>query len=616
MTATALPEEESFERRVDLALWRKLFGYAWRYRAQALGLMAAGAGTAGIDAFFPLVTKAVVDDLQAGTFDAPGRYGAIYAALTLGLSLCVLAFIWLGGRIRTAVSHDIRRDGFDSLQRLSFSFYDTRSVGWLMARMTSDCERLSNILAWGVLDAVWGLTIMVSVSAVMLFLDATLALCVLAVVPVLAWVSMSFQKRILGSARVVRKTNSKITAAYNEGIMGVRTTKVFAREEENLAEFRGLTSAMRTASVRNQILSASYLPIVLSLGSVAIALALAVGGIEVTAGGLSLGTLLAFMTYGRQFFEPIQELAHWFAELQMAQASAERIMGLIETEPEIRDSERVAARIEAGRAAVARELAPDGYPTRIGKIEFRGVSFEYEKGKPVLRDFDASVEAGQRIALVGATGGGKSTIVSLLCRFYEPTHGAILLDGVDYRERGLQWFQSQLGIVLQTPHLFTGSVRENIRYGRLDASDDEVEAAAELAGATGFIATLELGWDTDVGEGGSLLSVGQKQLVSFARAILKRPQILVMDEATSSVDTETERAIQAGLEHVLEERTSFVIAHRLSTIREADRILVIDRGELVEQGTHGELLARWGRYHALYTQQSLRESGVAASADR
>jgi ATP-binding cassette subfamily B protein len=400
---------------------------------------------------------------------------------------------------------------------------------------------------------------------------------------------------LLRTQRAVRRTNSQITAGFNEAIVGVRTTKALVREEENLREFRVLSGTMYEHSVRNALQAAVYLPIVLTLGSVGVGLALWRGGVDVGA-GMSLGTIVAFMQYAATFYIPIREMADRFTQMQSAQASAERLQQLLDTEPEVRDAPEVLAAAEGNDEE------------RIALIEFEDVSFAYVEGEPVLVDFNLRVEASETIALVGATGSGKTTIVSLLGRFYEPTGGSVKINGVDYRRRRLAWLQSKLGIVLQSPHLFSGSIRENIRYGRLDATDDEVIEAAKLVGAHAFITAFEDGYETNAGEGGGRLSTGQRQLISLARAILADPQIFIMDEATSSVDTETERAIQKAIETVLRGRISFVIAHRLSTIRSADRILVIDRGRVLEEGNHETLIRARGRYYRLYTSQFTRES--------
>jgi ATP-binding cassette subfamily B protein len=440
---------------------------------------------------------------------------------------------------------------------------------------------------------------MVGISIVMLVHNWQLCLAVLAVVPLLFGVSVFFRKRILRTARLIRKTNSRITAAYNEGIMGLRTTKVFLRQRENLRDFDRLAEEMQKYAVRNAVLSAAYLPIILALGSVAIALALAMGGWQTIQGEMTVGDVVMFMFYAQLFFAPIQDLSAWFAELQMAQASAERVLSLVEAVPEVKDTEAVARRL--------RETGSDGHADRIGRIEFQDVAFRYRNGPPVISGLNLVIEAGETMALVGTTGGGKSTLVNLLCRFYEPTGGRILLDGIDYRDRSLDWLQSKLGIVLQQPHLFSGSIGENIRYGKLDATQEELEEAARIAGAHPFIVQLKDGYEAQVGEGGNRLSLGQKQLVAFARVVLRRPELLVMDEATSSVDTQTEQQIQQGLARVLRGRTSLVIAHRLSTIRAADRILVVEQGRIIEQGAHSELLRQRGHYYELYTEQSLRD---------
>ncbi len=598
-------DDDSYTQGMKLELWRRLLAYALNYRLEISALSISAVMTAAAEIAFPLITRSVIDEISARGADANLlTYAGWYAFFTVLLAGSVVGFIWFGGRLRTHVAHDIRMDGFKNLQRLSFSYYDYRPVGWLMARMTSDCERLSNILAWGMLDLVWGSTMMLGIAISMLLMDVSLALIVLSVLPVLAWISLKFQQRILKSARLVRKTNSRITGSYNESIMGVQTSKAFVKEAQNLKKFGGLTDQMHGASVTNLVQAALYLPIVLTLGSFAIGLALVFGGLELIWGAITAGTLVAFLTYARHFFEPIEQLAHWFAEMQMAQASAERIMSLILAEPDIQDSPEV-------RRAVANEkkahTAIDGLPDKIEEIRFNNVGFRYNIGDDVLKDVDLTIRQGETLAIVGSTGGGKSTLVSLLCRFYEPTSGHITIDGIDYRQRSLHWLQSNLGIVLQSSHIFAGSILENIRYGKLSATDREVEAAAKRAGAHPFIEKMSEGYATGVTEGGSNLSAGQKQLISFARAVLADPKILIMDEATSSVDTETEQQIQRGMDELLSDRISLVIAHRLSTIRNADRILVIENGRITEQGRHSDLISLEGRYHRLYTQQSIVE---------
>ncbi len=605
--ALDLHEDVDEPARLDPRLWGRVLSLAAPYRRQLVALGASGAVMAAFDAVLPWLTGVIIDGATGGDTGLIVRGVAGYTVAVVGIGVLIWTFIVIAGRVATGYAHDVRRDGFGRLQELSFSFFDTRPVGWLMARMTSDCAKLSNVIPWSTLDLVWGTSLIVGISVMMLSLDVRLALYVMLIVPPLALVSVFFQRRLLESQRLVRRTNSRITASFNEGIMGVPTTKTLVREVDNQAEFDTLTGTMFAASVRNALQAAVYLPIVITLGSFGVGIALWKGGLDVQVGGLSYGTLVAFMQYAALFYMPIQELAQRFTELQAAQASAERLIGLLETEPAIRDAPDVLGRLAADRPHQrAAGLAEDGHDAVIETIAFRDVGFEYVPGEPVLRRVDLTVNAGDTIALVGATGGGKSTIVNLVCRFYEPTSGRIEINGVDYRRRGLRWLQSNLGMVLQTPHLFSGSILDNIRYGRLDATEAEVRAAAEVANAHAFIDGMPEGYLTEVGEGGSRLSTGQKQLVSLARAVLADPQIFVMDEATSSVDTETEQLIQAGIDAVLRGRISFVIAHRLSTIRAADRILVIDGGEIVEAGSHEELLAARGRYHALYTNQFVR----------
>lgn len=607
-------DEEKLAARINVDLWKKLFDYARRYPDILKWLATFAFLTALMEVTYPLLTKGVIDEVDAylkgGTEPDLWFWGLLYLVCTVIITLAIGGFIWMAGRLRTHIAHDIREDGFANLQRLSFSFYDYRPVGWLMARMTSDSERLSNILAWGFLDLIWGFTMMTGIAIAMFIMNWKLALVVFSVIPLLAWVSAKFQKRILNSARVVRATNSRITGNFNEAIMGVLTSKAFVREDANQEDFNVLTERMHGASVANLTHAAIYLPIVITMASLATGLALAVGGMDMIYGVIPVSTLIAFMAYTRHFFDPIEQLGHWFAEMQMAQASAERILSLIEARPAIQDSEAVLAAMhqQAQRTSASHRYADDGGAQDIHQIEIKNLKFAYDPAHPVIDNISLTLNKGETVAIVGPTGGGKSTLVNIICRFYEPTGGQILIDGVDYRNRSLHWLQSNIGMVLQNAHVFSGSIMENIRYGRLDASDEEVIAASKTAGAHAFIEAFPNGYQTNAGESGGRLSAGQKQLVSFARAILADPQILVMDEATSSVDTETEQRIQSALHKVLQGRLALVIAHRLSTIRNADRIIVVADGRITESGSHETLMQANGAYHALYRQQSLQES--------
>ncbi|MEO0651086.1 MAG: ABC transporter ATP-binding protein [Planctomycetota bacterium] len=599
-------ERELPPERIDWSLWRRLFGYCLKEKRSVAGLACFGVIVAATDASFPLVTAGAIDavdaarklEVETGTpfsiRETLEPWAWAYAGLSFALALSVLMFVRFTSRVRTTVAHDIRADAFERLQSLSFSFFDRHSSGWLLARTTSDCERLSNVLAWGLLDVCWGLAVMLGISVAMLLLQPLLALGVLIFVPILWWISLRFQRRLIVTSRAIRGLNSRLTASYTEDLAGVQTTNSFVQAGAQHGIFAGLSTRMADASVTNAVQAALYLPAVMAVASLATGLALVLGGVQVGSGALSIGVLIAFLTYTRQFFEPLQELAARFTEAQMAQAAAERVIGLIDEQPEIVDGPQIDRSAE--RDAV------------LGAIQFDQVEFAYRGGAPVLSDFNLEIQPGETIALVGPTGGGKSTIVSLLCRFYEPTAGVIRYDGTDHRRRSLAWLRRRIAIVLQTPHLFSGTVAENLRYGKLNATDEELWQALEVVHAADLVRELPAGLETQVGEGGARLSTGQKQLLSFARALLADPELLVMDEATSSVDTETERVVQRALDQVLQGRTSVVIAHRLSTIRDADRILVIEGGRIVEEGDHHALLAQHGRYRELYTGVALTES--------
>ncbi len=600
---TNMFEEQDYTKKIDLSLWKKLLRFAKPHRKQVTMLISVMVLMAVTDALFPLLSRYAVDNfIVEKSTKGLTIFAVFYVALGILQAIYSWFFIKAACDLETLICTDIRQSAFKRLQELSLSYYDRTPVGWLMARLTSDVQRIGEIIAWGMVNIVWSGAVMLGIVIVMLIMNWKLALATLSVVPLLAVLSVYFQKRILKAYRKVRKTNSKITGAFNEGIMGAKTTKTLAREDMNLEEFEVLTDKMYVDTNKAVLLQSIYMPLVLILSSVGIGMALWYGGGGVSLGALSYGTLIAFINYAIWFFEPVRELARIFAELQHAQASGERVLTLIETEPEVKDSAEV-----INLYGDVFEQDRENWPEIKGRVEFENVSFVYSNGEKVLENFNLKVEPGETVALVGETGAGKTTIVNLVCRFYEPTSGQILIDGTDYRERSQSWLQSRLGYVLQTPHLFSGTVMDNIRYAEPEASDDEVIAAAKAVSAHEFILRLENGYGSEVGEGGNRLSTGQKQLISFARAVLADPAIFVLDEATSSVDTETEQAIQKAISRILKSRTSFVIAHRLSTVRNANRILVLHDGEVVEEGTHDRLMANKGMYYELYANQYMEQ---------
>ncbi|MBN2363958.1 ABC transporter ATP-binding protein [candidate division WOR-3 bacterium] len=593
--------EEEFTKVFRPELWKKVLGFSKPYSKLVFFLFVVMIFVALIDAVFPLMTKYAIDRLIiARDFTFVVKFVLLYTILVLFQSVNVFLLIALAGRIDMWMCYDIRKSAFDKLQSLSFSYFDKTPVGWLMARMTSDVERIADTFAWGFVDLIWGLTMMTAISFIMFYLNWKIALSVLVTVPVLVYISFKFQKLILKSYRSVRKINSQITGSYNEGITGAKTTKTLVRETENLAEFKGLTGKMFKASFTAALRSSMYLPVVLFISSAGTAIAVIYGGTSVTAGFITYGTLVAFISYSIRFFEPVQELARIFAEFQNAQASAERVFSLLGVEPEIKDSPQVlATQTDSMNLSSSNKIK--------GEVEFINVFFRYGTGYSILENFNFKVNEGESVALVGETGSGKTTIASLVCRFYEPVSGKILIDGKDYKEMSLHTLQSNIGVMLQTPHLFSGTISDNIRYGKLEAAENEIREAAHAVFADRFINKLDNGYRTEVGEGGGFLSVGQKQLISLARALLSDPKILILDEATSSVDTETEKLIQTGIKKLMHGRTSIIIAHRLSTITSVDRIVLIENGKILEQGTHGNLIKSRGRYYKLYKNQFIHE---------
>lgn len=593
-------EEEEHTSQLTAPTLRRIMSLLRPHWRWLVGFLVTIAMTALLDAVFTYVNRAIIDQgIGQKNLAALWRYAGYYGGLQLVQAAMVFTFIYLAGILGERIQYDLRKAVFAHLQELSLSYYSQNPVGRLMARVTSDSGRVSNLMTWGLLDVTWAFVSILSSVAFMLAINWKLAIIVFATIPVLLLIAVNFRQKILVEFRRARRLNSKITGEYNQTIQGVRVVKMLGREEANLREFARLTDEMYQASYRAAWLSALFLPTVQIVSAFALGAIVWYGGLQSQVGSFSVGDIHAFVSYLTFMIWPVQDLARVYAEMQHALASAERIFTLLDTPPEVRNR-------------------PGAVPasTLLGEIEFEHVAFWYEEDQPILEDFNLRVQPGETIALVGPTGGGKTTIVNLLCRFYEPRRGVIRINGRDYTKYTLESIHSRLGVVLQTPHLFSGTIRENIRYGRLDASDAEVEEAARLVGAHDFIVTFGKGYDQEVGEGGNLLSVGQKQLISLARAVLARPEIFIMDEATSSVDTLTEALIQKGMEVLMRGRTSFLVAHRLSTIRRADRILVIENGRIVEQGTHAELLRQRGHYYRLYTRQFRFERaqayGVAA----
>jgi len=598
-------EEEFTSQKIDWVVWKKILSFMKPLKKYAIFAVSCMAVLAFTDVIYPYIARFAIDDIitpnqLSGINDLSKLkyFIGLYIFFRIIQATMVYLFIIFAGKIQTELAYNIRQDAFYHLQELPFSYYDRTKVGWIMARMTSDSRNLSELLSWGLIDITWGIFLMIILITFMFIINPILALVTMAVLPVMTVLSIFFRKFILKAYRSIRKVNSKITGSYNEGITGALTTKTLVLEDSNFGDFDRLTYDMRSQSIRAAKIQGLYFPTMLFLITIGIAMVYVVGGNFVLNASISIGTLYLFTSYVWQFFDPVNNIAMIYANFQQAQASAERIVSLIETEADIKDTPEVIKKY-----GTLFDYKRENFEAIKGDIEFKKVGFKYQVGEKILNNFNLDVKAGQSIALVGHTGAGKTTIVNLICRFYEPTEGNILIDGKDYRERSLGWLHSNLGYVLQDPHLFSGSVMENIRYGRLTATDDEVIAAAKAVEAHEFIMKFEKGYDTECGEGGSRLSVGQKQLVSFARAILADPRILVLDEATSSVDTETEIAIQNAIRKLLQGRTSFIVAHRLSTIVHSDRILVLDAGKVIEEGTHKELINKKGAYYKLYTNQ-------------
>ena len=593
-------DEQEYTKSFEWSSWKKLLPFLKPYRKLILAVLALNLVCACIDIALPLFQRYAIDEfIETGDDTGLPWFAVAYAAVIVLQTLAVILFTRRSMRIEMSLGRDMKRACFVHLQTLSLSYYNVTPVGYLLSRIMSDTNRIAGMIAWNMVDILWAIFYVLGVFIAMFFLNPGLAAAVILIVPVISLLTGWFQDRILRWNRRVRKMNSRITSAYNEGIMGARTSKTLVIEEQNCREFESVTQDMRVSSVKAARLSAVYIPLVMFFSSLTTAIVLARGGSLVLSDLLLIGTLSAFTSYAVGIFEPIQQIARNIADILSLQANIERVMGLLDQKPLITDTPEV---IE--RYGTAFEAKRENWEPIRGEIEFRDVSFRYPDGnEDVLSHFNLKIPAGSTIAIVGETGAGKSTLVNLACRFFEPTAGQVLIDGKDYRERSQLWLHSSIGYVLQSPHLFSGTVMENIRYGRLDATDEEVIAAAKAVSADQVAAKLENGYESNVGEGGDRLSTGEKQLISFARAVLADPRIFVLDEATSSIDTQTEQLIQKATELLLRDRTSFLIAHRLSTIRRADLILVVRDGTIVESGTHEELLRKKGYYRDLYLQQ-------------
>ena len=602
-------EEQEYDKPFSIKVWGKMLSFFRPYKTYFAVTLGLNIFLAGIDVVVPLFQSYAIDHfITADRLTGLAGFALAYAAVIVIQTMCVYFSVRAATTIEMNVGKDLKWAQFEHLQRLSFSYYNTTPVGYIHARVMSDTLRIATVVAWGLVDMFWALLYVVSVFGIMFFLNVRLALVILLIVPGIAVLTVYFQNKILHWNRKVRKINAQITSAYNEGITGVKTSKSMGIEEDNEKAFFERTAQMHRAASHSAKLNAVYIPTILLFGSIAAAVVLAQGGYMVKEEIMKLGTLSVFISYAVIIFEPIQQLARLLAELISCQANIERVMDLLEQEPNVVD-----------RAEVLEKYGDAFHPKREnwekikGDIVFEDVSFRYPDGKEfVLEHFDLHVPAGMNVAIVGETGAGKSTLVNLVGRFFEPTKGRILIDGVDYRERSQLWLHSQIGYVLQNPHLFSGTVRENIRYGRLTATDEEVEEAAGNVSADEVVRKLEKGYDSDVGESGGRLSTGEKQLISFARAILASPSIFVLDEATSSIDTQTEQLIQQATARLLKGHTSFIIAHRLSTIRQADLILVVKDGKIIERGTHKELLGVRGYYYELYSRQFEEEASMRA----
>jgi len=600
-------EDEVKVKGLSLGIWKRLLPYVGKMKKYFIYALIIIIVWTALHSAFPLFTAYAVDNfIMLESTEGIIPFIALYFSIILIIGF--LTYLWvkllIGVEMRLGLL--IRRDCFIHLQKIQLAYHNTNSVGYLIGRVMSDTERISGMISWGFTAITEASLVIIFSITYMLILSPTLALMLICIIPVAWFIAWVFQRKILVVSRKVREINSRITGAYNEGITGSKTSKTLVIEDLNSNEFAKLSDRMQRNSVRSSRLTAMMLPMVASIGSIALAIVLYRGGLMVDRGILDYGILAAFITYAVVTIEPVIWVSGVISEIVSAQVGVERVTSLLGEEITINDTPEV---IE--KYGDTFDPKRENWEPVLGGIKFDDVTFMYPDGdENVLENFSLDIPSGTTVAIVGETGAGKSTIVNLVCRFYEPTEGRVLIDGRDARERSQLWLHSSLGYVLQDPHLFSGTIMENIRYGKLDATDEEVIAAAKIVSADVVANRMPEGYDAEVGEGGDKLSTGEKQLVSFARAVLANPPIFVLDEATSSIDTETEHLIQNAISHMLEGRTSFIIAHRLSTISHADIILVVEDGKIVERGTHNELIAAGGHYNDLYTAMRLEETDI------
>lgn len=545
-----------------------------------------------------LISRLIDRDIVSGNMTGVMQTVLLYLSSILIGSLVMSGQRYLTGWIGQKVIYDLRERVFCHLQTLSLSFYDSREMGDTISRMTSDIDMLNELVSNGLITLVNTLFSLCGVIIAMVALNLRLSLLTLSVMPLLLFSSAIFRRWVGTAYREIRKRVAAVTAHVEEGISGVRIIQSFAQEERNYAAFRSVNEENRLVSLEAATIRSIYFPTIDIIGSLGMGIVLWFGGVAVLRGDLTFGIVVALLFYLFRFFQPIRNLTILYDQVLAAMAASERVFELLDTEPDIVDPPE-----------------PVYLPHIEGLVEYRHVTFAYVPGEPVVRDLNIVARPGEMIALVGATGAGKSTTISLLIRMYDVQEGSILIDGYRLTDIAIQSLREQLGVILQEGFLFSESIRENIRYGRLEATDEEVEAAAKAVGAHEFIMRLPDGYDTEVRERGEKLSMGERQLICLARALVAEPQILILDEATSSIDPYTELIIQDGLLKLFKGRTSIVIAHRLSTVRRSDRIYVMDHGQVVESGTHAQLLAKGGTYSRLYEMQFKPQEVVSATAD-